>query len=48
MQAAKQRRRAQAEGQQRHQELLDAILESGQGQGPQGLQPKRWIPPGTQ
>jgi hypothetical protein len=48
MQAAKQRRRAQAEGQQRHQELLDAIQQGGQGQGPQGLQPKHWIPPGTQ
>jgi hypothetical protein len=47
-QEAKQRRRAQAEGQQRHQELLDAIRQGGQDQGPQGLQPKRWIPPGTQ
>jgi hypothetical protein len=48
MQAAKQRRRAEAEGQQRHRELLDAIRQGGHGQGPQGLQPQRWIPPGTQ
>ena len=48
MQAAKQQRRAEAESQQRQQELLDAVRQGGQGQGPQGLQPKRWIPPGIQ
>jgi Na+-transporting methylmalonyl-CoA/oxaloacetate decarboxylase gamma subunit len=44
MWAARQRDQAARE----RQELPGAIRQSGQDQDSQGLQPKRWVPPGTQ